>query len=43
VAEETAARWPLAVSSFTQVLEIVDGTRWVGAPAAGRPRKRQRR
>jgi phosphoglycolate phosphatase len=29
VADETAARWPLAISSFTQVLEILDGARWV--------------
>jgi phosphoglycolate phosphatase len=33
VAEETHARWPLAVSSFAQVLEIADGARWVAAPA----------
>jgi FMN phosphatase YigB (HAD superfamily) len=30
VAEETPARWPLAISSFTQVLDILDGARWVG-------------
>ncbi len=39
VAEETSARWPLAISSFTQVLEIFDGARWVhpgAAPAPGR-------
>jgi phosphoglycolate phosphatase len=29
VAEETQARWPLAISSFAQVLQIVDGARWV--------------
>ncbi|OFX21538.1 MAG: haloacid dehalogenase, partial [Anaeromyxobacter sp. RBG_16_69_14] len=28
VAEESPARWPLAISSFTQVLEILDGARW---------------
>ncbi len=33
VAEESAARWPLAISSFTQVLEILDGARW--GPARG--------
>jgi FMN phosphatase YigB (HAD superfamily) len=35
VAEETPARWPLAISSFTQVLDILDGARWVG-PERGR-------
>ncbi len=39
VAEETPARWPLSVSSFTQVLEIVDGARPLG-PAAPKPRRR---
>jgi phosphoglycolate phosphatase len=38
VAEETHARWPLAISSFTQVLEVVDGARWTRAPGAGRAR-----
>ena len=33
VAEETTVRWPLAISSFTQVLEILDGARW-SAPRA---------
>jgi phosphoglycolate phosphatase len=28
VAEETPNRWPLSISSFTQVLEIIDGARW---------------
>lgn len=32
VAEETPARWPLAISSFTQVLDIADGARWVPPP-----------
>ncbi|MBK9518930.1 MAG: HAD family hydrolase [Anaeromyxobacter sp.] len=32
VAEETPARWPLAISSFTQVLELLDGARWTPAP-----------
>jgi FMN phosphatase YigB (HAD superfamily) len=36
VAEETPSRWPLAISSFTQVLEILDGARW----SAPRPRPR---
>jgi FMN phosphatase YigB (HAD superfamily) len=34
VAEETPARWPLAISSFTQVLELLDGIRWT-RPAGG--------
>ena len=48
VAEETPARWPLAISSFTQVLEILDGFRWARPPrparrpAAGRPASRKR-
>jgi len=33
VADETPARWPLAISSFQQVLEILDGARWRGPPA----------
>lgn len=33
VAEETPARWPLAISSFTQVLDLLDGARWT-APRA---------
>ncbi len=44
VAEETAARWPLAISSFTQVLEILDGARWVRTRAGGaRPVRRAAR
>jgi phosphoglycolate phosphatase len=31
VADETPARWPFAISSFTQVLEILDGARWSSA------------
>jgi FMN phosphatase YigB (HAD superfamily) len=38
VADEGAARWPLAISSFTQVLDILDGLRWC-APAAQPPRR----
>jgi len=40
VAEETSARWPLAISSFTQVLEIFDGARWVHPGAAPAPARR---
>ncbi len=41
VADETLARWPLAISSFTQVLEIVDGAR---PPRPARaPRRRKKR
>ena len=43
VADETPQRWPLSISSFTQVLEIVDGARWVASARAGRsPRGRRR-
>ncbi|HTN53442.1 MAG TPA: HAD family hydrolase [Anaeromyxobacter sp.] len=38
VADETPARWPLAISSFTQVLEILDGARWTGRRAPARRR-----
>jgi len=44
VAEETLARWPLAVSSFAQVREIAEGARWVSAPARnGAARRASRR
>jgi FMN phosphatase YigB (HAD superfamily) len=36
VSDETPARWPLAISSFTQVLEVLDGWRWQAAPAPAR-------
>jgi phosphoglycolate phosphatase len=42
VAEETPARWPLAISSFTQVLELLDGTRWT-VPAGRAARAPARR
>jgi len=29
VADETPTRWPLAISSFTQVLDVLDGARWM--------------
>ena len=36
-------RWPLAISSFSQVLEIVDGMRWTSPqPTPRRPRARRR-
>jgi len=38
VAEETPARWPLAISSFTQVLELLDGTRWARPAGAANRR-----
>ncbi|HET9554235.1 MAG TPA: HAD family hydrolase [Anaeromyxobacteraceae bacterium] len=49
VADETPARWPLAISSFTQVLEILDGAGWArpaaarGAARSPRPAARGRR
>jgi phosphoglycolate phosphatase len=50
VAEETPARWPLSISSFTQVLEVLDGARWTrpapsskGAGVRARGGKRTRR
>jgi len=36
VAEETPQRWPLSISSFTQVLDVVDGARWVRPAVGGR-------
>lgn len=42
VADETPQRWPLSISAFAQVLDIVDGARWQPAPrAARRPRRRR--
>jgi FMN phosphatase YigB (HAD superfamily) len=43
VADETTGRWPLAISSFTQVLEILDGARWARPEAASAPRRRAAR
>jgi phosphoglycolate phosphatase len=41
VAEETHARWPLAISSFAQVIDILDGARWT-APRRPAPRRAAR-
>jgi phosphoglycolate phosphatase len=37
-----AERWPLAISSFSQVLDVIDGMRWTAprAKAKRRPRRR---
>jgi phosphoglycolate phosphatase len=43
VAEESPARWPLAISSFTQVLEILDGARWARPEKVPAPRRRAAR
>jgi FMN phosphatase YigB (HAD superfamily) len=43
VAEEGTARWPLAISSFAQVLDVIDGARWSAAPRAGSTRRRRKR
>ncbi len=40
VAEESPARWPLAISSFTQVPEILDGARWARPEKDPAPRRR---
>jgi len=42
VADETPQRWPLAISSFAQVLEIVDGARWLRPAVAARRARRRR-
>jgi len=42
VADEGPGRWPLALSSFTQVLEVLDGTRR-GGPGPARAARRGRR
>jgi len=46
VADATPTRWPLAISSFTQVLEVLDGARWTRPTpprrTARRPRTRRR-
>ena len=46
VADETAVRWPLTVSSFVQVIDLVKGRgapRPAPAPSGGRTRRRARR
>lgn len=43
VAEETPARWPLAISSFTQLIDVLDGWRWQRALEAGPVRRAARR
>ncbi len=41
VAEATPTRWPLAISSFTQVLDVLDGARWTRPPAPRRTTRRR--
>ncbi len=36
-------RWPLAISSFAQVLEVIDGARWVIVEGGRRGRRRGRK
>jgi FMN phosphatase YigB (HAD superfamily) len=44
VADETPQRWPLSISSFTQVLEVVEGARWApGRPEPAAARRGRRR
>lgn len=43
VSDETPARWKLSISSFVQVLDILDGARWTGARAAPPGRSRRKR
>ena len=43
VADETAVRWPVAISSFTQVLELVAARAPPATRRAGRPGRRTRR
>jgi FMN phosphatase YigB (HAD superfamily) len=40
VADETPTRWPLAISSFSQVLEILDGARWAPSRRRKAPARR---
>jgi hypothetical protein len=40
VADEGEERWPLAISSFSQVKDVVEGARW-RAPRARRATKGQ--
>jgi FMN phosphatase YigB (HAD superfamily) len=47
VADETPARWPLSISSFTQLIEVIDGARWTQGKrssrgSAPRPARRKR-
>ena len=39
VADEGHERWPLAISSFAQVKDVVQGARWTAPRAAAAPRK----
>jgi phosphoglycolate phosphatase len=39
VADETPQRWPVSISSFTQVLDVVDGARWVRPARRAAPRR----
>jgi phosphoglycolate phosphatase len=41
VAEATPTRWPLAISSFTQVLDVLDGARWTRPPTPRRTTRRR--
>ncbi|BDG08139.1 HAD family hydrolase [Anaeromyxobacter paludicola] len=43
VAEEGPARWPLAISSFSQVVEVLDGARWSTPAARPSPAAKRRR
>jgi phosphoglycolate phosphatase len=42
VAEEGHERWPLCISSFTQVKDVVQGARW-SAPRPPRAKRARRR
>ncbi len=42
VAEESPARWPLAISNFAQVLDVLDGLRWT-RPARRKAARGRRR
>jgi phosphoglycolate phosphatase len=42
VADEGPTRWPLAISSFSQVLELLDGARWVRPSRRPAPTRKRR-
>lgn len=43
VADEAQGRWPLAISSFVQVLDVLEGARWTPARRAPAGRRRRKR
>ena len=43
VADEGSERWPLSISSFTQVRDVLEGARWRGGGRVSAPKARKGR